>query len=90
MADVVDLMAAMEDAADMVEAWEQAWEAVTSLSSTSPTFVMTSLTTENLTDSKLQLPFGVGWQDLKDLFRQAGKHIRTPSNLKRHSTDYVQ
>jgi hypothetical protein len=47
-------------------------------SSTSPTFVTPILFRYSLDVQVVntrQLPFNVGWQDLKDLFRQAGKTL---------------
>lgn len=70
-------------AAATAAAWAVAWgyKVVVEVETRSscPTFVLTSLHTLNNTDTR-QLPFQVGWQDLKDLFRQAGKFEPTFRN----------
>lgn len=58
-----------------VEAW--AWGEAADVKSSSPTFVYISPVAIDLLTRDLQLPFQVGWQDLKDLFRQAGKQTNT-------------
>jgi cell division protein FtsW (lipid II flippase) len=66
---------------------------VVAVRSTSPTFV-TSFLAHPLSMNRAvvltkpqQLPFNVGWQDLKDLFRQAGKQSRP--NISCHETRIV-
>ena len=63
-------------AAGWVVAWVVVWEAVAVVRSTSQTLdpIPTPLVCYLLT--ALQLPYTVGWQDLKDLFRQAGMVYR--------------
>jgi len=58
--------------------WAVVWAvpAVAAGKSTSPTFVPSlqrRIEGEGDID-QMQLPYTVGWQDLKDLFRQAGKY----------------
>lgn len=78
--------AATVEATWVVAAWEVVvwvvvWEVVL-VSSTSPMFVNPCFhadSTRALGVDIFQLPFNVGWQDLKDLFRQAGLSICAPS-----------
>lgn len=72
-----------------VVAWAEAlaW-AVVHARSSCPTFVPSSLDFDSLTDP-LQLPFQVGWQDLKDLFRQAGRSRTHLVQLLRCDTDHL-
>ncbi len=64
--------------------------------STSPTFVTSLLAlcppAGNLRciNQAQQLPFNVGWQDLKDLFRQAGKQKRSTLVLGCTLTPFLQ
>jgi hypothetical protein len=71
------------DVADLEEDLEAVWyKAVVlvavAVKSTSLTFVTSNpffcrLVVSIYVNSNFQLPYTVGWQDLKDLFRQAGK-----------------
>jgi cell division protein FtsW (lipid II flippase) len=67
--------------------------AVVAVRSTSPTFVtpllahLLSMNRAVVLTKPQQLPFNVGWQDLKDLFRQAGKQSRP--NISCHETRIV-
>lgn len=73
---VAEVVATEAAATEAVWAEVQAAPVVPARSSY-PTFVTSLLKTRDPADS-LQLPFQVGWQDLKDLFRQAGTS-RNPS-----------
>lgn len=77
-ADTVVAVALVAVVEATVAQWAAAWEA--ELSSTSPMFVTIPFCYDKLLTTVLQLPFQVGWQDLKDLFRQYGKLY--------HATDY--
>ena len=81
-----DLAEVTAVATSLVAAWAvaevlEALAVVEADNSTSPMFVPSAkifLAKVELT-LNLQLPFNVGWQDLKDLFRQAG--MSSPNDL---------
>ena len=75
VADSLVVTVAVEDTAEVV-VWAckvAAAAAVAAVRSLSPMFVTCQPLVKSRADTPLQLPYQVGWQDLKDLFRQAGK-----------------